>query len=645
MKQRIRFCQTILKEKGLYKGKIDGIIGPKTLSGLSVAYSFPSHWNKDRRIIGFIQKFAEENNLEYGPFDGFWGGKTQYAYDNLVGDYSQFQVHTPPLSELQKKWPKETTKNLIDFYGDVGKDQVVIKLPYPMILDWQPSVSINKMSCHRLCAEAFKVIFEKTLEMYGKDIDKLDLNKFGGCLNVRKIRGGNRWSTHCLPKNSNVWTPKGVKYIQDLKEGDIVYSFNKGNLEKKKIKNFFSNGYKKIITINLNGEKIECSPEHKILVLKKENLLKEEYTKTKKNGTKKCNYFTEMIEAQYLKNGDKVICLKNSNFKKQKSSEFELLWAEILGMFAGDGCLHHRNGKVAHISFQIPKQDRIRKHAENILFKYYGKENFKLDNKQILSYRQCVYKDFLRYDKKAREKNVPKEVFNWNEDKILKYLEGYIYTDGTIKNVRSNTPELKYNYQIVVKCESSILTENLKLLFNLIGAKTSRTTIEKGQKDFEIMGNKCEKRDSYRFCIVDYDKKINISKDHLYLNRQLNSNKTCKTFSSHCMGHEILLPNFAYKTIKSIENKIIEEPVFDIEVEDNHNFIVNGLVVSNSWGCSVDLSPSKNRLKWGPKYGIKKAQFEDSVYEDFWKIVKSVGGYSLGIEKKYDYQHFQFCYR
>ena len=40
-------------------------------------------------------------------------------------------------------------------------------------------------------------IFEKTLEHYGLErIRELGLDRFGGCLSVRLIRGGNKYSTH-----------------------------------------------------------------------------------------------------------------------------------------------------------------------------------------------------------------------------------------------------------------------------------------------------------------------------------------------------------------------------------------------------------------------------------------------------------------
>jgi hypothetical protein len=86
---------------------------------------------------------------------------------------------------------------MVAFYGPVGENQTSIVLPYPMVLAWDAKVTLKRMTCHQKCADAFQQIFEDTLDAYGaKDIKRLRLDQFGGCLNVRKMRGGSSWSVH-----------------------------------------------------------------------------------------------------------------------------------------------------------------------------------------------------------------------------------------------------------------------------------------------------------------------------------------------------------------------------------------------------------------------------------------------------------------
>ena len=93
--------------------------------------------------------------------------------------------------------PLQDYKSMVAFYGPVGENQTSIVLPYPMVLAWDANVTIKRMTCHAKCADAFEQIFEDALAAYGaKELKRLRLDQFGGCLNVRKMRGGKAWSIH-----------------------------------------------------------------------------------------------------------------------------------------------------------------------------------------------------------------------------------------------------------------------------------------------------------------------------------------------------------------------------------------------------------------------------------------------------------------
>lgn len=94
-------------------------------------------------------------------------------------------------------WPKQDHKSMTGFYGPVGENMTQIQLPYEMYLAWDEGVKVKKISCNQKCSESLHKIFEQTLKTYGsKDIKKLKLDSFGGCVNVRKMRGGSSWSIH-----------------------------------------------------------------------------------------------------------------------------------------------------------------------------------------------------------------------------------------------------------------------------------------------------------------------------------------------------------------------------------------------------------------------------------------------------------------
>ena len=161
--EEVKQWQLFLQSAGYRVPYVDGAFGPIT----------------ERETI----KFQVKNGLK--P-DGVVGSKT-WSFITKVSN------NTP----LSLKWPKQDYKSMVNFYGPVGENQTKVEVPYKLKLAWSPSTTLTKFTCHQKCAKAFYNIFEKTLKAYGeKDIVKLKLDLFGGCLNVRKMRGGSAYSIH-----------------------------------------------------------------------------------------------------------------------------------------------------------------------------------------------------------------------------------------------------------------------------------------------------------------------------------------------------------------------------------------------------------------------------------------------------------------
>ena len=85
-------------------------------------------------------------------------------------------------------------------YGEPGDldNFVVIDLPYPMRIAWDTKTVVKRMQCHKLAANPFKAVFSDLLANYGlPELQRLGIDLFGGCVNVRKMRGSTtRWSRH-----------------------------------------------------------------------------------------------------------------------------------------------------------------------------------------------------------------------------------------------------------------------------------------------------------------------------------------------------------------------------------------------------------------------------------------------------------------
>jgi len=168
-REEIIRVQTRLKELVIYDGKIDGILGPKTLAA--------------------IRGFQRISSLKQ---DGVVGPKTEAALWPAPMPERDSQVEVPAFNTI---WPRQ--KDVPNFYGEIGKHQTQILLPYPMWLAWDLRQSIHKMTLHEKVAPSALRVFRRIFEHYGKEkISALNLDVFGGSLAVRKMRGGSNWSMH-----------------------------------------------------------------------------------------------------------------------------------------------------------------------------------------------------------------------------------------------------------------------------------------------------------------------------------------------------------------------------------------------------------------------------------------------------------------
>jgi hypothetical protein len=154
------------------------------------------------------QLFLQSAGYKIPAADGAFGPQTERETlkfqikhglkpDGVVGEKTwSFVTKVSSNTPLSHRWPKQDYTSMVNFYGPVGENITQLELPYAFRLAWDTGVKVKKISCNEKCASSFYKIFEKTKETYGKDLSKLKLDLFGGCLNVRRMRGGSSWSIH-----------------------------------------------------------------------------------------------------------------------------------------------------------------------------------------------------------------------------------------------------------------------------------------------------------------------------------------------------------------------------------------------------------------------------------------------------------------
>ena len=104
----------------------------------------------------------------------------------------------PQKGTVMSAWPRQDFRSMCAYYGAPGTNQVRLALPAPLRLAWNKTATVNSIMCHRLVAPSLGKILGDIREMYSskKAFQESGMDLFGGCLNVRKKRGGDTWSIH-----------------------------------------------------------------------------------------------------------------------------------------------------------------------------------------------------------------------------------------------------------------------------------------------------------------------------------------------------------------------------------------------------------------------------------------------------------------
>lgn len=187
----VKFVQKRLNEEG-FNLACDGIAGPNTMEALRSFAVIGHDWTRRECLAGYLQMLMGKVSSPV-VINGRWTDETDAMYRKLKFHFDSVAgvAHNP------LKWPSQSEEDLYKFYGKVGQNQVRLHLPYPHILAWNPEKVVNSYFCHEKVHDSLERVLHRVFEHYGYDrIQELNLDKWGGCLNVRRIRQGDRFSTH-----------------------------------------------------------------------------------------------------------------------------------------------------------------------------------------------------------------------------------------------------------------------------------------------------------------------------------------------------------------------------------------------------------------------------------------------------------------
>ena len=421
---------------------------------------------------------------------------------------------------------------------------------------------------------------------------------------------------HCLDGNSLVFTENGVPIkIKDVKQDTFVYGVDDNyGLKLCKTKGAIKTGHKQLYKIQTRTRTVIATNNHPLLALNhsgKGGLTKTEYARGYKNDL-------VWKPVEQLKIGDSIIILQDLNniLSRETSVCDEIVLSDnmlqLIGFFIGDGSMTltkkgyspgGRGGTVKFHAISSAKNPYI-----NIAILEFGKDVVRYQkDKGFAIYRKEYAELFYKLDlyRKCKEKIIPDWVFKLTIEKKLLVLRGIIDSDGTVS---------KKGF-IIIRMANKTLIEQIRMLLISCGIRVGNIFFYKNKNGYK------KNSDMYGISLCNIEQ-----------NRMIGSNRKDNQFK---LLYKVPAKIQDYKVMKGCADKLIKllrrnglaldkinkislcgiDDVYDLEIEDCHNFFADGVLVHNS------LTKDNEVKDWE---AIKKYHVETNKWLDI--------GYHLGLE-------------
>jgi geranylgeranyl pyrophosphate synthase/intein/homing endonuclease len=302
-------------------------------------------------------------------------------------------------------------------------------------------------------------------------------------------------------------------------------------------------------------------------------------------------------------------------------------FVQFCGMLIGDG--HISGGRV---SVCLSKSDSVRENYEKLAEKLFSHAPSKYDKVFTICSRALeeIF-DYFGLKENHNKIKIPEWVFRLPREYKLAFVKGYIDSDGHI-NKRG---------QVCFDCGNKYLMEQMKMLLDSSGFVTSN--FNQREVSNEHFSNAIKKSSQlYGFDVYSKEKVLNeIGTENLsYRQRLAQTAGRQVQFRYEEAVPSIPTPiDFERIGFSAVKEITIEENVqtHDIEVDETHSYICNGIVVHNTL-MQDDVEDDSAARRGQPcthhKFGVDTAVNTGTIMY-FWPMVKIMNDdFSLGLEKK-----------
>ncbi|MEA3329705.1 MAG: DNA polymerase domain-containing protein [Nanoarchaeota archaeon] len=376
-----------------------------------------------------------------------------------------------------------------------------------------------------------------------------------------------------------------------------------------------------------NNWNIDVTEDHSLMGYQEHN-----FNQSKKNKENTLKRIIEIKPEEIKKKANSIISLSKIPSKKIKSRNYPKKIYEFMGFFIGDGSFcrnnsHTKTNKDYYLglSLGLDKEELIKNlilplknlgYIKNYWISKTREGDIKLNGLKLID----IISKNLRSDK--GKKIIPKWFFDEKEENIASFLRGLFSADGTVM-IRNKAPIIKFT-----SINEDYIKEVRLLLYR---CGISHSIFKENTLNKYKTSNK-----SYSKNIIIKDKEM-FAKKIGFIIKMKNEKANIKTKNQQ--KKNINEFEFDLQGVEKVEKINTPKYVYDIEVEDNHRFFANYVLIHNTDSIAFlqngkseyEIKKVLNKLnKELP--GIMELELEDFYKRGLWVTTRAG---IVGAKKKY----------
>jgi len=395
---------------------------------------------------------------------------------------------------------------------------------------------------------------------------------------------------NCFPGDTRILMADGTtKFIKDIEIGDLVITHDGTSKPVTRLYERYYSGNLVEISPTGVGLKVLATPEHPFSSYKFTNY----GTGRGKKGKREFNW----SEASSLKKRD---VLRSPIIKGDiKDPDVTPGKARLLGLYLGDGYVENRplyrrypNETEENYPYSVQFSFSIQEENVALLCQKLLSDEFGLgstlyyninDNVIIVNVNKSpkTAEWFIKHaGQYVKQKKLHSSVLLWPVDIQRYLLMGLLESDGSVFTAKSRKNDIRgsvslSNREVIEQCYqiAKRVGINARLFFHVgTGAELVRTSGKLSGKTFYD-------NDSYQ---------INIQQGYLE-DLMRDSTYSFKVVTKRNFVRYLADQDFTYHSVRNIKEVPFSDKVYNIEVEDNHTYVANGVLVHNcdSWTRGV----------------------------------------------------------